>query len=258
MQQQPEVERDTMSRSSSISILEQELDRIKRSGDVYQQRTKVNALLEELGEIIRNPSHKDATRIQSLVQEAQNIHKRLSNLNIGQSEDSGGNPQVIQSEVVGDIDELLAELTLTGAEDGATHASKVLHMIPGRRYKRVVRRDGSGAKVEFVGAGQRSLDRRDGTGDIDARTHEVQNRFVDASEEEKKRYPKLGHLSVEIPVQEDVIVAATQQHPSERQQWHKRDGSEGSTLAQEGAEGNDSDSDESITSPDGFAVRTLK
>lgn len=108
-----------------------------------------------------------------------------------------------QEEGVGDIDDLLGGLTLNDKGRDEKH----IRLRPGRRYKKVVRKNlgGSGKGCTVV-----SVQHRDAGSDADDVVQGTVS--VSSEDEEKKRYaihPKMEtRLNVEIPVSTEVVARA--------------------------------------------------
>eukprot|EP00890_Picochlorum_soloecismus_P005970 jgi/Picsp_1/6374/NSC_03722-R1_---NA--- len=269
--------------SPDLDQISNELDRIRILGDVCEQKRRLHEVSRKL-EYIRNTT--ESTR-------ARDSHSHLSDsdrarLNVLRSivekmeenipvvpEPDDNEPE--SNEVVGDIDDMLANLDIDRGSDerrgqGIVEDDYLMslnrerdtdplgsNVIPGRRYRRVIRSSVGGAgkprcdTAAVVRSSRRCpQDESDGTAYAQ---NPVQGQIVSLNKKEDssleqnryRRHAPQPHLDVEIPISKAEIAAAV----APRKDSMGDMGSSGSTHAQRyGAEPSDSESDESITSPD--------
>lgn len=278
------AEEQGRSRSPDLDQISNELDRIRILGDVCEQRRRLHQVLRKLDDL-RNTtesmrargshwplSDNDRNRFNVLRSIAEKLEENIPFV----ADPDDNEPE--SNEVVGDIDDLLANLDIDGgSSDGRGQKTVVnddgmplgrgrgsdpgeANVIPGRRYRRVIRSSVGGAgKPRYDASTVVRLrkhcpqDEADGTMYAQKST---QGQSVSPDKEEDssleqhryRRHAPQPHLDVEIPISKAEIAAAV----APRKDSLGDRGSSGSTHAQGygGAEPSDSDSDESITSPD--------
>jgi len=151
-------------------------------------------------------------------------------------------------EVVGDIDELLGGLSLEAT--GPPESVKQIHLRPGRRYKKVVRKNPGKGTAAIVPA-------QLGDAGSDAEDHVpegAQDVAVSSEDEERRRYgvhttSNKTSLKVEIPVSREVLVQAAAACGSGGQMSPPTSGSTKACGIHLTSTTDEYDSDGSITSP---------
>ena len=152
-------------------------------------------------------------------------------------------------EVVGDIDELLGGLSLEAT--GPPQSVKQIHLRPGRRYKKVVRKNPGKGNAAIVPA-------QLGDAGSDAEDHvpegHTQDVAVSSEDEERRRYGEQtvnnkASLKVEIPVSREVLVQAAAACGREGQMSPPTSGSTKACGIPLTSTTDEYDSDGSITSP---------
>jgi len=275
------VEEEGRSCSPDLDQISNELDSIRILGDVCEQKRRLHEVSRKLDDV-RNST--ESTRARgSHSHMSVNDRSRLNNLKSIVEKMEQNIPFVAETddnkpdgnEVVGDIDDMLANLDIDGGSaekggQGIIMNDTLLQLdrstdpggsnvIPGRRYRRVIRSSVGGAgkprcdTAAMVRPSRRSpQDEADGTA-YEQKPMQGETVSLDKNEDSSleqhryRRHPPQPHLDVEIPISKAEIAAAVA--PKKDSMCDR--GSSGSTHAQRyGAEPSDSESDESITSPD--------
>jgi hypothetical protein len=173
-------------------------------GDVYEKKKRLVTLARELEDwrIMIDKEDHHQHHLDGILDRVKYVSERCGE-DIDERDDTN-----LQGEVVGDIDELLGGLSLEGKGSSLHQQQKQVHVRPGRRYKKVVRKNnpGNAKGVAIV---------RDQLGDAgsDADDHVPEEKALYVAEssedEEKRRYVKKDSvLKVDIPVSTDVLVQA--------------------------------------------------
>lgn len=216
----------------TVEYYEAQYGRICEIGDVCERKKRLTRLVLEVEEM---RSTQEASEYSSYTRLVDRVRQAVAMC----GED--------QEEVVGDIDDLLGGLTLNDVGRDEKH----IRLRPGRRYKKVVRKNlgGSGKGCTVVSAQHRDAG-SDADDVVPVRRGTVS---MSSEDEEKKRYaihPKMDtRLKVEIPVSTEVIVRAAAALDRDRTSQTTTSGSTKACGIPFTNTTDEYDSDGSITSP---------